>query len=76
MKKKEKVLIEANKSSSTMNKHDNDFNYAVQVTRIILRSIGASPNPNYVSNMERIDTRFQNVICHFLFGFIIVPSFL
>ncbi|XP_012062999.1 PREDICTED: odorant receptor 82a-like [Atta cephalotes] len=64
------------KSSSTMSKRDNDFDYAIQVTRIILRSIGAWPSPNYVSNMERIATRFQNVICHFLFGFIIVPSLL
>lgn len=64
------------KSSSTTSKHDNDFNYAVQVTRIILRTIGAWPIPSYASNVERIATRFQNVICYFLFAFIIVPGLL
>ncbi|XP_012063253.1 PREDICTED: odorant receptor Or2-like [Atta cephalotes] len=62
------------KSSLTTSKYDNDFSYAVQVTRIILRAIGAWPN--YASSMERIVTRFQNIICHFLFGFIIMPSLL
>lgn len=63
-------------SSSKTSRHENDFNYAVQVTRAILRSIGVWPIPGYASNLERIVTRLQNVICYFLFAFIIVPGLL
>ncbi|XP_071641232.1 odorant receptor 10-like isoform X2 [Temnothorax longispinosus] len=64
------------KGSSKTNRHENDFNYAVQVTRVILRMIGTWPIPGYASNVERIATRLQNVICYFLFAFIIVPGLL
>lgn len=64
------------KRSSKTNKNENDFNYAVQVTRVILRAIGAWPIPNFASNMERITTRLQNLICYFLFAFIIIPGLL
>ncbi|XP_011684701.1 PREDICTED: odorant receptor 4-like [Wasmannia auropunctata] len=64
-------------SSKTSIRRDNaDFNYAVQVTRLILRAIGAWPIPSYASNVERLATRLQNVICYFLFAFIIVPGLL
>ncbi|XP_036147241.1 odorant receptor 85b isoform X2 [Monomorium pharaonis] len=62
--------------SSKMNKHENEFTYAVQVTRVILRMIGAWPLSNYVSNVERIATRLQNICCYFLFAFTIIPGFL
>jgi len=64
------------KSLSKTSRNDNDFNYAAQVTRVILRAIGAWPIPSYASNVERIATRLQNVICYFLFAFIIVPGLL
>lgn len=59
---------------SKISEHENDFNYAVQVTRVILRMIGAWPISRYASNVERIATRLQNVICYFLFAFVIVPG--
>lgn len=61
---------------SSKNRHENDFNYAVQVTRVILRMIGVWPISSYASTVERIVIRFQNVICYFLFAFIIVPGLL
>lgn len=63
-------------SSSKTNRHENDFNYAVQVTRVILRMIGVWPISRNTSNVERIAIRLQNVICYFLFAFIIVPGLL
>ncbi|XP_011880203.1 PREDICTED: odorant receptor Or2-like isoform X2 [Vollenhovia emeryi] len=62
--------------SSKTSRHESDFNYAVQVTRVILRMIGAWPIPNYASIVERIATRLKNIICYFLFAFIIVPGLL
>jgi len=64
------------KDSSKTSRHENDFNYAVQVTRIILRMIGVWPIPSYASNVERIAIRLQNVFCYFLFAFIVVPGLL
>lgn len=58
------------------NEHENDYNYAVQVTRVILRMIGTWPISRCASNIERIATRLQNVICYFLFAFVIVPGLL
>ncbi|XP_024869576.1 odorant receptor 33a-like [Temnothorax curvispinosus] len=55
---------------------ENDFNYAVQVTRIIMRMIGAWPISRYASSVERIATRLHKVFCYFLFAFIIVPGLL
>ncbi|XP_018310065.1 odorant receptor 4-like [Mycetomoellerius zeteki] len=63
-------------ADSSKNKYKNDFNYAVQVIRNVLRMIGVWPIPSNVSNVERIATRLQNVFCYFLFIFIIVPSLL
>lgn len=63
-------------SLKTSRQGENDFNYAVQVTRVILRTIGVWPIPSYASTLERIATRLQNVICYFLFAFIIVPGLL
>ncbi|XP_011880195.1 PREDICTED: odorant receptor 4-like [Vollenhovia emeryi] len=62
--------------SLKINAYENDFNYAVQVTRIILRMIGAWPISRYASNVEKIAVRLQNVICYFLFAFVIVPGLL
>lgn len=58
------------------NEHENDYNYAVQVTRVILRIIGAWPISRYASNVEKIATCLQKVICYFLFAFVIVPGLL
>ncbi|KAL6259115.1 hypothetical protein P5V15_009037 [Pogonomyrmex californicus] len=55
---------------------ENDFNYAVQVTRVIMRMIGVWPISRYASNVERIMIRLQNVFCYFLFVFILVPGLL
>ncbi|XP_028046098.1 odorant receptor 4 [Monomorium pharaonis] len=64
------------KVSSKTSRYENDFNYAVQVTRVILRAIGAWPVSNYASTVERIAIRLQNFICYFLFAFIIIPGLL
>jgi len=64
------------KDSSKTSRQENDFDYAVQVTRVILRMIGVWPISSYASNVERIVTRLQNVICYFLFAFIILPGLL
>ncbi|XP_011684385.1 PREDICTED: odorant receptor 4-like [Wasmannia auropunctata] len=61
---------------SKTSRHEDDYNYAVQVTRIIMRMIGAWPIPHYASNAERIATRLQNVLCYFLFAFVVVPGLL
>ncbi|XP_018046424.1 PREDICTED: odorant receptor 4-like [Atta colombica] len=63
-------------ADSSKNKYKNDFNYAVQVTRNVLRMIGVWPISSNASNVERIAIRLQNVSCYFLFTFIIVPSLL
>ncbi|KAF3054518.1 Odorant receptor 154 [Nylanderia fulva] len=55
---------------------ESDFYYAVQVTRIILRIIGLWPIPRFASNANRIAIRLQNVVCYFLFAFILVPGLL
>lgn len=62
--------------SLKINKDENDFNYAVQVTRIILQIIGAWPISRYTSSMGRVIIRLQNVFCYFLFAFVIVPGLL
>ncbi|XP_025075329.1 odorant receptor 13a-like [Pogonomyrmex barbatus] len=67
-----KLFAEDLKTSS----RENDFNHAVQVTRVIMRMIGAWPIPRYASNVERIVIRLQNVFCYFLFAFILVPGLL
>ncbi|GAB1864854.1 Odorant receptor [Camponotus japonicus] len=64
------------RSSKTIPENENHFNYAVQVTRVILRMIGAWPIPKFASNAEKIAIRLQNVICYFLFAFILVPGLL
>ncbi|XP_025265282.1 uncharacterized protein LOC109610063 isoform X2 [Camponotus floridanus] len=64
------------RSSKTIQESENHFNYAVQVTRVILRMIGVWPIPKFASNAEKIAIRLQNVICYFLFAFIIVPGLL
>lgn len=64
------------KDSLKSNRHENDYNYAVQVTRIILRMIGVWPISNYASNVEKVATCLQKIICYFLFAFIIIPGLL
>ncbi|GAB1864853.1 Odorant receptor [Camponotus japonicus] len=63
-------------SSKTIRANENHFNYAVQVTRVILRMIGAWPIPKFASNAKKIGIRLQNVFCYFLFAFILVPGLL
>ncbi|CAL1689192.1 unnamed protein product [Lasius platythorax] len=63
-------------SSKTVRANESDFNYAVQVTRVILRMIGVWPISRFASNAERIAIRLQNVLCYFLFAFILVPGLL
>ncbi|XP_029160866.1 odorant receptor 13a-like [Nylanderia fulva] len=69
-------LITRERSSKTILANKNDFNYAVQVTRVILRMVGAWPIPRFGSNAERIVIRLQNVVCFFLCAFILVPGLL
>ncbi|XP_025265378.1 odorant receptor 13a-like [Camponotus floridanus] len=64
------------RSSKTIQENENHFNYAVQVTRIILQMIGAWPIPKFASNAKKIAIRLQNVFCYFLFAFILVPGLL
>ncbi|XP_072746963.1 odorant receptor 82a-like isoform X2 [Anoplolepis gracilipes] len=63
-------------SSKVTRVNENYFNYAVQITRVILRMIGVWPIPKFASNAEKIAIRLQNVFCYFLFLFILVPSLL
>ncbi|XP_025265288.1 odorant receptor 49a-like [Camponotus floridanus] len=63
-------------SSTTIRANENHFNYAVQVTRVILRMIGAWPIPKFASNAKKIAIRLQNAFCYFLFAFILVPGLL
>ncbi|XP_011684707.1 PREDICTED: odorant receptor 13a-like [Wasmannia auropunctata] len=62
--------------SSKTSRREDDYNYAVQVIRVIMRMIGVWPIPRYASYAERIATRLQNVLCYFLFAFIVVPGLL
>ncbi|XP_025986693.1 odorant receptor 13a-like isoform X2 [Solenopsis invicta] len=62
--------------TSKTKKNEDDFNYAVQVIRVIMRMIGAWPISSYASNVERFAIRLQNIICQFLFAFVIVPTLL
>jgi len=48
----------------------------VQVTQIILQVIGAWPISKLASKTKRILIRLQNVLCYFLFAFILVPGIL
>ncbi|KAL6426572.1 hypothetical protein ACFW04_009170 [Cataglyphis niger] len=64
------------RSSKTIRANENHFNYAVQVTRVILRMIGAWPFSRFASNAEKIEIRLQQVVCYFLFAFIFVPGLL
>ncbi|XP_025986694.2 odorant receptor 4-like [Solenopsis invicta] len=75
MKKKEKMQP-ITKNLSRKNRNEDDFNYAVQVTRIVMRMMGVWPIPSYASNVEKILTRLQNVICYFLFAVVVVPGLL
>ncbi|XP_072746960.1 odorant receptor 4-like isoform X2 [Anoplolepis gracilipes] len=63
-------------SSKTTQANENHFNYAAQVTRLILQMIGAWPIPKFASNTKKIAIRLQNLFCYFLFFFIIVPGLL
>ncbi|KAF3054517.1 Odorant receptor 208 [Nylanderia fulva] len=69
-------LITTERSSKTILKNENDFNYAVQVSRVILRMLGLWPIPRFASNAERIAIRLQNVACYFLLTFVLVPGVL
>ncbi|XP_025265287.1 uncharacterized protein LOC109610065 isoform X2 [Camponotus floridanus] len=64
------------RSSKTIQENENHFNYAVQVTRIILQMIGVWPIPKFASNAKKIAIRLQNVFCYFLFAFILVSGLL
>ncbi|KAL0117071.1 hypothetical protein PUN28_010133 [Cardiocondyla obscurior] len=64
------------KSPVKTSKQNTNYNYAVQVTRLILRLIGVWPIPSNASIVERIMTRTQNVICYLLTAFLIVPGLL
>ncbi|XP_011148374.2 odorant receptor Or2 isoform X2 [Harpegnathos saltator] len=57
-------------------RQENDLNYAVQVSRVILRMIGVWPISKIASNAERIAIRLLNVSCYLLFAFILVPGLL
>ncbi|KAL0117053.1 hypothetical protein PUN28_010127 [Cardiocondyla obscurior] len=57
-----------------VNRYEKDYNYAVQVTRGILRMIGVWPISRHASVTEIIFTRLQIAFCYFLFAFIIVPG--
>ncbi|XP_012230121.1 odorant receptor Or2-like [Linepithema humile] len=59
-----------------INSHKNDFNYAARVVRVILRIIGAWPISKFASKAEKIAVCLQNVLCYFLFAFILVPGLL
>ncbi|XP_072746965.1 odorant receptor 4-like [Anoplolepis gracilipes] len=63
-------------SSKTTQANENHFNYAAQVTRVILQMIGAWPIPRFASNTKKIAIRLQTVFCYFLFLFILVPGIL
>lgn len=70
-------LIETHLSKTIqISSYKNHFNYAVQVTHIILRIIGAWPIPKFASRAEKVAIRLQNVLCYFLFAFILVPGLL
>lgn len=70
-------FIETHSSKTIqLNSYKNYFNYAVQVTHVILRMIGAWPIPKFASRAEKIAIRLQNVLCYFLFAFILVPGLL
>ncbi|XP_032669662.1 odorant receptor 13a-like [Odontomachus brunneus] len=67
------------KHSSTatwVSRQENDLNYAIQVTRVILRIIGLWPISKVASNAEKIVIRVLNVSCYLLFAFILVPGLL
>ncbi|KAF3054520.1 Odorant receptor 227 [Nylanderia fulva] len=64
------------RSSKTILKDENDFNYAIQITRIILRILGLWPIPSFASIAERIAIRLQNIVCYTLLAFFLVPGLL
>lgn len=68
----------AKHSSKTIlfNRQQSDLNYAVQVTRVILRMIGLWPISKVASKAERIAIRLLNIFCYLLFAFILVPGLL
>lgn len=55
---------------------ENDLNYAIQVTRVIMRMIGLWPISKVASNAERFAIRLLNVLSYILFAFILVPGLL
>ncbi|XP_067214064.1 odorant receptor 10-like isoform X2 [Linepithema humile] len=71
-----KQIVEYSPKMIQTNSQKNYFNHAVQVTHVILQVIGAWPIPKLASKAERIAIRLQNVLCYFLFAFILVPGLL
>lgn len=73
-----KLNAECTTRSKTTRARDwkSDLNYAVQVSRFILRMIGVWPTSRYASNTEKLVTVLLNVICYLLLVFIVVPSLL
>ncbi|KAG7198562.1 hypothetical protein KM043_005926 [Ampulex compressa] len=56
--------------------YENDLNYAMQTTRVVLRMIGGWPLSNRSSNAERILARLLNVVCYVLFLATLIPGLL